>query len=200
MNELEKLDALKLRMNVTYGQAKDALDKCEGDLAKALVYLEEQGFHSAYDFDWRGELDEDDWEPSWDKEKADNFIRGIVEQVKSFVKEGNVTKVRLVDGDKVLVDIPATIGVLGVGVMLFSPLLAIAAAFGATAAVKKEMVIEVERSDGSVDKHELKFPWFGKRAEDDCDCEDCDCDEDCDCEDDEKAGDAAESAKDADDD
>ncbi|MCL1849645.1 MAG: DUF4342 domain-containing protein [Clostridiales bacterium] len=178
MNELEKLDALKLRMNVTYGQAKEALDKCEWDLASALVYLEEQGFSSTLDFDWGEELDEEDHEPIWDKEKTDHFVRGIVEQVKAYIKEGNVTKIRLINGEKTLIEIPATIGVLGVGVMLFSLPLALAAAIGATAAMAQEMVFEVEKADGTVDRRELKFPrFYGKGGgKDDACCEDCDCD------------------------
>jgi len=205
MNDLEKLDALKMRMNVTYAQGKEALDQCEGNLLQALVYLEERGFSYAYAAGApERDQEEDENEPVWDKEKTDNFVRGIVDQVKSFIREGNVTKVRLINGEKVLIEIPATIGVLGVGVMLFSPLLAIAATFGAATALIREMVFEVEKADGTVEKHELRFPRFGGKAEDsakakdaasdaDCDCGDEDCcsadeaaeadEADCDCED-----------------
>jgi len=39
---LEKIDLLIERASVTYGQAKEALEKTEGDLVEALVYLEKE--------------------------------------------------------------------------------------------------------------------------------------------------------------
>ena len=177
MNDLEKMDALKQRMNISYAQAKEALDQCEGDVTDALVYLEKQGYAPTEGFAPEQEQDE----MKWDKEKTDHFVRGIVDQVKTFIQEGNVTKVRLINAGKVIIEVPATIGVVGLGALLLSPLLAVLTAVGAAAAVLNEMVFEVEKADGTVEKHELKFPSFGvKGDEEDCDCEDCDCeDEDC---------------------
>jgi len=43
MTELEKVEKLRERANVTYEEAKDALDKAGGDLLDALIYLERQG-------------------------------------------------------------------------------------------------------------------------------------------------------------
>jgi hypothetical protein len=206
MKELQKLDILRKRMKVNYSQAKEALDQCDEDLVQALVYLEKKGF--AENENDAPFFDEDERELKWDKEKTENFARGIVEQVKSFVQEGNVTKVRLIRGEKVLIEIPATVGVVGIGIMLFSPLLFVLTAIGAATAVAQEMVFELEKADGTVERRNLKFPTFGgKKAEEskdedcgcedeDCDCEDddCDCeDEDCDCDDDAKeAGDGGD--------
>ena len=184
MNDLEKMDALRLRMNVTYSQAKEALDVCDGELTDALVYLEGQGFTYNVGFKPAPEEDEEK-EAAWDKEKTDHFIRGIVDQVKDFFRQGNVTKVRLISGEKTLIEIPATIGILGIGVMLFSPVFAAVAAIGAMSALVKEMVFEVEKSDGSIQRHDLKLPSFGDKGccdDDCCNDEDC-CDDDC-CDDD----------------
>lgn len=41
-NELEKLDAIKQRLNVSYADAKSALEEAEGDVIQALVLLEER--------------------------------------------------------------------------------------------------------------------------------------------------------------
>jgi len=159
MNDLEKLDALKSRMNITYTQAKEALDQSEGDLVSALVYLEKQGFSTAAAWE---EEDEACCEGElWDKEKADHFVRGIIDQVKGYIREGNVTKVRIINGEKTLIEVPATIGVVGVGLMLFSPLLVAVGAVGAATAMAKSMIFEVEKSDGTVERHEMKFPGFG---------------------------------------
>ena len=43
MNEFEKVDKLRERANVTYEEARDALEKANGDLLDARVILEQQG-------------------------------------------------------------------------------------------------------------------------------------------------------------
>jgi len=170
MQELEKMDELRKRMNVTYGQAKEALDQADGDLARALVLLEERGFSPAGGKDMSGA---DAREQKWDMESAENFVRGLIEQIKVLIQEGNVTKVRLISGEKTLIEIPATVGVVGLGVILFSPLLLVVTAVGAAAAIAKEMAFEVEKSDGSVERRSLKFPAFGGKKDDE-DPECCD--------------------------
>ena len=170
MKELEKMDILRKRLNVSYSQAKDALDECGGDLVDALVYLERQGFTQA---EGQEAYDDCDREPMWDKEKTENFVRGAIDQIKSYIQEGNVTKVRLIHGEKVLFEIPATFGVVGIGVMLFSPLLLAVTALGAAAAMAKEMVFEVEKADGAVERRSMRFPGFGGKTEKCCDDPDC---------------------------
>jgi|GEM_PF-329560 len=41
-NELKKIDILKERANVTYEEARQALEECEGNLVEALVKLEKE--------------------------------------------------------------------------------------------------------------------------------------------------------------
>ena len=43
MDELDKIEKLKQRANVTYEEARNALSICDGDLLDAMVYLERQG-------------------------------------------------------------------------------------------------------------------------------------------------------------
>jgi len=43
MTELEKVEKLRERANVTFAEAKAALDNCGGDILDALIYLENQG-------------------------------------------------------------------------------------------------------------------------------------------------------------
>ncbi|MCR5216536.1 MAG: hypothetical protein K6C69_06325 [Lachnospiraceae bacterium] len=43
MDELEKVEKLRDRANVTYEEARDALKECNGDLLDAMVLLEHQG-------------------------------------------------------------------------------------------------------------------------------------------------------------
>ena len=43
MDELEKVEKLRQRANVSYEEARDALQLCDGDLLDAMVYLERMG-------------------------------------------------------------------------------------------------------------------------------------------------------------
>lgn len=43
MNELEKVEKLRERANVSYEEAREALAQCNGDLLDAMVMLERQG-------------------------------------------------------------------------------------------------------------------------------------------------------------
>ena len=43
MDELEKVERLRERANVTYEEAKKALEECNGDMLDAMVYLEKHG-------------------------------------------------------------------------------------------------------------------------------------------------------------
>ena len=67
----------------------------------------------------------------------------LVEKIKQLVKEGNIRRVRLLHGERVVLEIPLTIGApAAAAVILAAPLLA---ALGAFAALVTECTIEVER-------------------------------------------------------
>ncbi|KAB2952275.1 DUF4342 domain-containing protein [Heliorestis acidaminivorans] len=127
---LEKIDLIRSRMGVSYKEALEALDYCNGDVVEALVYLENR---SEQEGNWRFQSQK------WWK------------QLKELIQEGNVRSVRLVKDDKILVKIPITIGVLGVAGALLSTQLALLAALGTITAVATGCKLEVERKDGSVD-------------------------------------------------
>jgi hypothetical protein len=44
---LETIDELRERTNVTYSEAKKALENCNGELVEAIIYLEEKGVSSS---------------------------------------------------------------------------------------------------------------------------------------------------------
>ena len=71
----------------------------------------------------------------------------VLGKVKELVRKGNVRKVRLIQKDKVLLDIPLTVGVpvAAVGILAL-PLLA---AIGAVAALVTECTIEIEKVEES---------------------------------------------------
>jgi DNA-binding Lrp family transcriptional regulator len=63
----------------------------------------------------------------------------LVSRVRRLMDEGNVRRIKVKQDDKVILDIPLTVGVVGT---LLAPTLA---ALGALAALLSEMTIEVER-------------------------------------------------------
>jgi hypothetical protein len=44
---LEIIDELRERTNVTYSEAKEALESCNGELVESIIYLEEKGVSSS---------------------------------------------------------------------------------------------------------------------------------------------------------
>jgi hypothetical protein len=121
MENLEKIDAVRERMNVTYKEAKDALEASNWDVVEAIVRLEQE-------------------EKS---KKEEVFVRGseLVEKIKEIVHKGNVSRIKVKQDDRILVEIPVTAGVVGA---LLAPQLAI---IGAVAALISRCSVEIERSN-----------------------------------------------------
>ncbi len=71
----------------------------------------------------------------------------LVEKIKQLIHEGNIRKVRLLHDDKVLIEIPLSIGapVAAIGILAVPVL----AAIGAFAALVTECTIEVEKIEKS---------------------------------------------------
>ena len=70
---------------------------------------------------------------------------GVVDKVRDLIEEGNVRRISLRKGDRVLFEIPLTVGVgAGAAAILTSPLLA---AVGAVAALVSDITIAVERDE-----------------------------------------------------
>ena len=71
----------------------------------------------------------------------------IVDKVRDLIEEGNVRRISLRKGSRVLFEIPLTVGVgAGAAALLTSPLLA---AVGAIAALVSDITVVVERDDES---------------------------------------------------
>jgi len=137
VDELEKIDLIRERLGVSYREAKEALDAAGGDVVQALINLEGQ-------------------DKKWDA-KLDEKARELGEYIKEIINKGNVTKIRLKKGDKVIFEIPATIGALGVGGVLLSPFLAVVGVVGTVAALVNNYKLEIVRPDGKVEEQDLKF-------------------------------------------
>ena len=89
---LEKIDLLRERANVSYQDAKEALERCNNDIVDALVYLE-QG-HKVK------------------PEKKASCESKFCSKVKTVIKKGNETKLVIAGKDDNLINIPMTAAVL----------------------------------------------------------------------------------------
>ncbi len=118
---LEMIDQIRSRTGVSYKEARDALEKTNGDVVQALIMLEEKG---------KG--------PDWTERIQ---VRGneVVDKVKQLLHEGNVTKIVVKQGDSVVAAIPVTVGAVGA---VIAPYLA---AIGVVAALATKCTIEFEK-------------------------------------------------------
>lgn len=135
---LEKVDMVKDRMYVTYAEAKEALEKNDGDVLDAIVYLEQKIKAESVD---NNESAEEERETC---ETVDDFKVWL----KDVINKGNVNRIKIKKDDKVLIDIPVNAGIAaGVIAAVIPQLLVI----GVITAVATKLTIEITKDDGTVE-------------------------------------------------
>lgn len=128
---LEKVDQVIERTSVTYGVAKEALEKTEGNVLDAIILIEEMKNDKVE-------------ENSNNYETVDELKKWLVDTV----KKGNVSRIKIKKDDKVLADIPVNAGIAaGAIAIMLPPVLAVAV----VATVATNLVIEITRPDGRVE-------------------------------------------------
>lgn len=90
---LELIEMLRERANISYEEAKETLEKCNNDVVEALIYLEKQ-----------------------DKIKTPQnetcCKSGFWATVKKLVKTCNITKLKISKNANIIIDLPLTIVIL----------------------------------------------------------------------------------------
>jgi len=131
---LEKVDKVKERMDVSYEEAKDALQKCNGDVLEAIIFIEKNNVKEECKF----------------KENIKDTIS--LDELKSSIKElidkGNVTRIKIRKDDKEIADIPVNAGVAGAVIGVIIPQIL---AIGVIAAIASKITIEITKEDGSTE-------------------------------------------------
>lgn len=89
---LEQIEALRGRAHVSYEEAKEALERCNGDIVEALIYLEKSN--------------------KIREEKIDSKSCGLWEKFKSLIRRGNRTKFIIKKKEQVILSIPVTLAVI----------------------------------------------------------------------------------------
>jgi hypothetical protein len=119
---LEQIEALRERANVSYEEAKAALETCNGDIVEALIYLERQNKVKA--------------------EKKTCTESGFFSSVKHIVKKCNRIKFLIKKGDSIVINLPLTIVILMT--IFTTPLVVI----GLIAALVTNHKIRFQKPDG----------------------------------------------------
>lgn len=86
---LEEIDLIRKRTNASYKDAKEALERAEGDMVAALAYLDEIG--------------------KVHEEKGKNRF---IERVKALIHKGNVIKLTVYDEENKILSIPLNIVII----------------------------------------------------------------------------------------
>ncbi|MBC8014181.1 MAG: DUF4342 domain-containing protein [Sporomusaceae bacterium] len=126
---LEKIDIIRERTGASYREAKEALERSNGNVLEALI---------EFDDNKEAKWTETNWTETFSVRSGE-----VIEKVKGLIYEGNVNKISVKSEGRTLVEIPVTFGAIGAMVL---PHLAV---LGVLVAMFKRCTIEVVRNDGS---------------------------------------------------
>ncbi|WP_294373073.1 DUF4342 domain-containing protein [uncultured Clostridium sp.] len=141
---LEQVDKVRERCNVSYAEAKEALEYSEGNILDAIIYLEKKQNDAAEE--------ESDFKKEYSNCDCNGFNSMSIEEIKNLIKnlieKGNVTRIKIKKNDEELLDIPVNAGIAAsvIGIII-PPILAATL----IAAIATQITIEITREDGSVE-------------------------------------------------
>lgn len=142
MDEIEKIDQIRSRMDVGYREAREALEAAGGDVVKALINLEERKNTFSGKIHHRG--------------------HEFIGQLKGILHKSQETRIKVKQGDRTVFEIPASLGAVGLLGVLASSELAILGALGTVAAMTKNYSLEFEKAEGAGDGEAKPGPTPGE--------------------------------------
>ena len=130
---LEMVDQVRERTGATYEEARAALEAANGNVVDAIIAIEKD---NGVNIDLNEKID------------------GLVEKVKTAVKQGNVNRIRVMRGDNELANIPVNAGIAGgvLGLMAGPWVMITAAVAGVVAKFGFDCRFEIVKEDGTVDE------------------------------------------------
>lgn len=135
---LEQVDVVRERCNVSYAQAKEAIEACNGDVLEAIIYIEQNQKKE----NENSETKENEYAfNAISMEELKNLIKGLIEK-------GNVTRIKIKKDDKEILDIPVNAGIAASVIAITIPPILAAVVI---AAIATQITIEVTKEDGSVE-------------------------------------------------
>lgn len=150
--ELEKVDVLRERMEVTYEKARLALEATQGDLVKALAELEKEK----------------------EQKELDGLGNRVMDNLKGQVKRLNQTQLHLKHGDKTVLSMSAPLGIAMAYTIWKRPTLRMLGLLGAATAAINHYELEMDAAEQEEDLDEFSYDFkpsfipdkeFGKNSE-----------------------------------
>ena len=127
---LEQIDKVLERFpNISYAEAKEALIIADGDIIDAIIYLEQMKKSSKLKIKAKAE------------EVLGKDTEQIKDQLKEMLKKSNVIRIVIEKEDRTIMNIPITIGVIG---LALGPLVTLV---GLSAAVLGKFNIKIENEE-----------------------------------------------------
>lgn len=127
---LEQIDKVLERFpNISYAEAKEALIIADGDIIDAIIYLEQMKKSSKLKIKAKAE------------EVLGKDTEQIKDQIKEMLKKSNVIRIVIEKEDRTIMNIPITIGVIG---LALGPLVTLV---GLSAAVLGKFNIKIENEE-----------------------------------------------------
>lgn len=128
---IESIDQVMERVpDATYAQVKEALLKCDGDVVDAIILLQDNSTGS------EEKKDKKTFEDVFGKD-SDKMKEEIIE----LIRKSNVVRIVVEKNGKIIINIPITVGVVGV---VFAPILSL---IGLSASVLAKYRIKIENED-----------------------------------------------------
>lgn len=127
--QLEKVDILRNRFNLSYREAYDALERHGGNVIQACIELEDRGKQP------------DVLQQA--QERIEVMGKDLMGKVQEIVKTGQASRIRILRDGRTVLTIPTAVGAVGA---LFFPTLAVIAAAAAVAA-KYELLLDMHPQD-----------------------------------------------------
>ncbi len=122
---LEMIDSVVARTNASFQEAKEALEKTNGDVVDAIIYIE-----SSQKSSWSDDIS--------------GMGNEMIKKVKEILKKGNVTKITVKKDGETILNLPVTAA--AVGALISVPL----ALVGLGGALLSKCTIEIQKEDGEV--------------------------------------------------
>lgn len=135
---LEMVDKVKERSNVSYQEAKEALEFSNGDVLDAIIYLENKN------------KKEDNYNYTFEEKnnyKKTETVEEFKTWLKDLIEKGNVSRIKIKKDEDVIVDVPVNAGIAAVIIGLVMPPILAALVI---AAVATKITIEITMTDGKV--------------------------------------------------
>ncbi len=141
-SKIRKIELVKDRTGATYSEAMEALEKTDGSVIDAILFIEKR---------IDGEEEKEDGssnESMTDEEKKINDTEDkgsyIIDNIKKIIRKGNVARILIKKEEEIIVNIPVNAGILG---MIFVPWVTI---LSAVAALGTKCSISLVKNDGDV--------------------------------------------------